>query len=152
MRLVLISLPACLGEDRGCLGTCAAKELCLDVRKSAPLAQVFTKLHYLRRCFRLAFVCESQEGNAKVTSRFATQRNQLYSGTERDGTNRRQQLTLDFISDDNDSLECVGHAYDTQRKAQRCAPLARPLELFVSLFIEVDQPGAFYTERVQNFV
>ncbi len=103
-----------ISEDRGCLGTCATKELCLNVRKSAPLAQLFTKLHYLRRCFRLAFVCEWQEGNAKVTSGFATQRNQLYIGAERDGTKRRPQLTLDFIRDGNNGLECVGHAYDAQ--------------------------------------
>ena len=99
-----------IGEDHGCLGSCATEELCLNVRKSTALAQLFTKLRYLQRHFRRAVVCEWQEGNAKVMSGFATQRNQLYIGTERDGTKRRRQLTLDFVSDRNDSLECVGHA------------------------------------------
>lgn len=103
-----------IGEDHGCLRTCTTKELSLNVSKSAPLAQLFTKLRYLRWCFRLAFVCERQEGNAKMMNGFATQWNQLYVGTERDGTKRRPQLSLDFVSDRDNGLECVGHAYDAQ--------------------------------------
>jgi len=105
-----------IGEDHGCLGTCATKELCLNVSKRAPLAQLLTKLRYLRWRFRLAFVCERQEGNAKMMSCFATQWNQLYIGTERDGTKRRPQLTLDFVSDRDNGLKCVGHAYDAKRR------------------------------------
>jgi hypothetical protein len=104
-----------IGEDDACLGTSATKELCLNVRKSTALAQSFTELHDLRRNFRFAFIRERQQGNAKVTRGFTTQRNQLYIGTERDGSKRRRQLTLDFISNRNNSLECVGHAYDAQR-------------------------------------
>ena len=108
-----------IGENHGCLCTCATKELCLNISNSAPLAQLFTKLRYLRWRLRLAFVCERQEGNAKMMSGFATQWNQRYIGTERDGTKRRPQLTLDVVSDRDNGLECVGHAYDAQRRCRK---------------------------------
>jgi len=104
-----------VGEDDACLCTSAAKELGLNVRKTTAVAQLFTELKNSRRRFGFAFICERQKGNAKVMGGFTAQRNQLYIGTETDGTKWRRQLTLDFVSDRYDSLECVGHAYDAQR-------------------------------------